>query len=200
MRKIAKEHKHLPAAKRVEAAQAAFEAAAAALSAANRAAHAAGRKITEELQEKAIAIELAQKQLQEAEAEFDRAIGEPKPVALTGFVLEKLRETFAPQFQDEAIRALETGLTFHLPFVVTAAELERVRLAVIKVAAGDLEELRRQVNVAQIDWRDVINDAEYPEASSMSLTDYANLDEKDKHDITTRDRQQYISWLGEHKS
>lgn len=200
MRKIAKEHKHLPAAKRVEAAQAAFEAAAAALSAANRAAHAAGKKITEELLEKANAIELAQEQLQEAEAEFDRAIGEPKPVALTGFVLEKLRETFAPQFQDEAIRALETGLTFHLPFVVTAAELERVRLAVIKVAAGDLEELRRQVNVAQSDWRDVINDAEYPEASAMSLTDYANLDEKDKHDITTRDRQQYISWLGKHKS
>ena len=200
MRKIAKEHKHLPAAKRVEAAQAAFEAAAAALSAANRAAHAAGKKITEELLEKANAIELAQEQLQEAEAEFDRAIGEPKPVALTGFVLEKLRETFAPQFQDEAIRALETGLTFHLPFVVTAAELERVRLAVIKVAAGDLEELRRQVNVAQSDWRDVINDAEYPEASAMSLTDYANLDENDKHDITTRDRQQYISWLGKHKS
>ena len=195
MRKIPEEHKHLPAAKRVEAAQAAFDAAAAALVAANRSARAAGKYMTEELQEKANAIDVVQRELQEAEAEFDRAIGEPKPVAVTGLVLQKLRETFAPQLQEEAIRALATGCTFGLPFIETAEALERVRLAVIKVADGDLSELGRQIEVAKVDWRDVINDAEYPEASSLFFMDYDNLDAKAKDEVETRDRQQYLRWL-----
>jgi len=162
MRKIPEEHKHLPEAKRLEAAQAAFLSAAAALSAANHAARAAGKKVTEELLAKAAALEPAQQELKQAEAEFDRAIGEPKPVAVTGIVLEKLRETFAPELQEEAIRTIATGLTLRLPMIETLEGLDRVRLAVLKVAAGDLPELRRQVEVAKVDWRDVLIAAEQP--------------------------------------
>jgi hypothetical protein len=200
MREIEEAQRHLPEAKRLELAQKEFSSAAEAVSAANRAARGAGQYLTDELTDKAKALDLAQQQLGEAEAEFDRAIGEPKPVKITGIVRKKLRETFATELQDEAISTLKTGLTFRLPFVNTTEKLERVRLAVIKLAGGDLTQLRRHVEIAKVDWRDVISAAEHPEAFSIGLSNYTNLDEKVQKEIEARDRQQYVSWLGKPNS
>jgi len=38
----------------------------------------------------------------------------------------------------------------------TAQSLERIRYAVLKLSHGDLAELRKAVESAQIDWRDVL--------------------------------------------
>ncbi|HEV8428193.1 MAG TPA: hypothetical protein VGQ41_09865 [Pyrinomonadaceae bacterium] len=70
-----------------QSSQAAFTSASEALLAANRSARGAGKYLTEQLQEKAKAA-IAQQQLNEAQAKFDRAIGEPKPVEVTGIVLK----------------------------------------------------------------------------------------------------------------
>jgi len=42
-------------------------------------------------------------------------------------------------------------------------ETERVQLAILILSNGNLDELRRMVNVASIDYRDVLAWAEYPE-------------------------------------
>jgi len=42
-------------------------------------------------------------------------------------------------------------------------ESDRVRLAVLKLAAGSLEMLRQEIEVAKSDYRDVLVGAEYPD-------------------------------------
>jgi hypothetical protein len=79
----------------------------------------------------------------------------------------------------------------------TPAGLERVRLAILKLAGGNLDELRKQVDAAKRDWRDVINPAEYPEASGLGFIKYKELDQQTKEEIKRRDREQYETWLRE---
>ena len=64
----------------------------------------------------------------------------------------------------------------------------RVRLAILKLAGGDIEKLRKHVKVANSDWRDVIAWAEYPEYMSHSPP---VLDSR----IVEADWKQYQEWL-----
>jgi len=199
MRKIPAQYRNLPSAKRLEEAKSKFDDAAGALVSANRAARAAGKRFTAEMQEQAERLSIAQQRLKEAEGEFDSATGGPEPVALTPPVIKKVRQLFPPDQQSEAISLLEKECGRNLPFSEddSAQGLERVRLAVIKLAGGNLAELLRQIDIARVDWRDVLSSAEYPEASRMGFVEYNNLDERNRNEIKARDRQQYVDWLGE---
>lgn len=73
----------------------------------------------------------------------------------------------------------------------------RVQLAILKISNGNLEELRRWVDIARADYRDPLLFAEYPEeaeapfqALNASLEDRRRLEE-----IRSRDRQQYLEWF-----
>jgi hypothetical protein len=94
---------------------------------------------------------------------------------------------------------LEKKCASNLPFSEddSARDLERVRLAIVKTAGGDLVELRRQVGIANRDWRDVFNLAEYPEALGIGLVVYSKLDERTRKEVEARDRQRYLGWLRE---
>jgi hypothetical protein len=199
MRKIPGHYRHLPSAKRLQEAQSEFDTAASALVAANRSARAAGKKFTPEMQEHAERLSSSQQRLKEAEADFDLATGGPEPVELTPLVIRKVRQSFPPEQQLEAIHLLEKECSRNLPFSEddSAQDLERVRLAVVKVARGSLAELGRQIGVAKRDWRDVLNSAEYPEASRLGLAEYGKLPERARGEMQARDRQQYLAWLRE---
>lgn len=199
MRKIPDQYRHLPSAKRLEEAQSEFDAAASALVAANRSARAVGKLFTPEIQEHAERLSTSQQRLKEAEADFDLATGGPEPVELTTLVIKKVRQSFPPDQQSEAIRLLEKECARNLPFSEddSAQDLERVRLAVVKAAGGSLAELRRQIGVAKRDWRDVINSAEYSEAARLGLVEYSKLDQEARSELEARDRQQYVAWLRE---
>jgi hypothetical protein len=199
MRKIPAQYRNLPSAKRLEEAKSKFDEAAGALVTANRAARAAGKRFTAEMQEQADRLSIAQQRLKEAEADFDSATGGPEPVAFTPLVMKKVQQLFPPDQQSEAIGLLEKECGRNLPLCEgdSSQDLERVRLAVIKLAGGSLAELQRQINIASVDWRDVLNSAEYPEASVMGFVEYNNLDELSRNEIKARDRQQYVAWLGE---
>jgi len=199
MRKIPAQYRNLPSARRLEEAKSKFDDAASALVTANTAARAAGKRFTAEMQEQAERLSLAQQRLKEAEADFDSATGGPEPVVLTPLVIKKVRQLFPPDQQSEAISLLEKECGHNLPFSEgdSAQDLERVRLAVIKLTGGSLAELQRQIDIARVDWRDVLSAAEYPEASGMGFVQYSNLDERTRNEIKMRDRQQYVAWLGE---
>ena len=73
-------------------------------------------------------------------------------------------------------------------------ERDRVHLAVLKLAAGDLEELRRQIKLARTDYRDALAEAEFPEnltrrvpTGRSSAAEQAAMDD--------RDWDQYQRWL-----
>jgi hypothetical protein len=73
-------------------------------------------------------------------------------------------------------------------------EPARVRLAILKLANGNLEGLRGAVDRAKRDYRDVLAPAEYPkymQHGSHSL----RLRSRERQQIYTDDWQQYQQWL-----
>ena len=73
-------------------------------------------------------------------------------------------------------------------------EVPRVRLAALKLAAGNLEELRRHVAVAKSDYRDVLAAAEYPQYFRHSFR--SSKPEVDRESaIISADWEQYKEWF-----
>lgn len=73
-------------------------------------------------------------------------------------------------------------------------EVRRVRLAVLKLAGRDLEAIKRNVDYACIDYRDVLAWAKYPNAMRVPSWRLPE-DSPEKKQITTADRRQYQDWL-----
>jgi len=76
--------------------------------------------------------------------------------------------------------------------------VHRVRLAALKLAGGDLQALRRQIDVAKRDYRDVLALAEYPEYM-QKVPPSENLAEAERERIIRADWMQYQSWLNRDK-
>ena len=130
----------------------------------------------------------------EAVAETDRV---PKVVPLTDLIRRKIRETFSREDQAEAISLLERECGRNLPFndPPNLANLEHIRLAVVKLADGKLDELRRQISIAKEDFREVLIRAETPEAFAFGLVELMDTDARTRDEIESRDREQYQAWL-----
>jgi hypothetical protein len=75
-------------------------------------------------------------------------------------------------------------------------EVERVQLAILKLSDGDPDKLIYNIELAEIDYRDVLAGAEYPEQMDSGATAY-NSAPKEYEAILARDREQYLSWLSE---
>ena len=76
-------------------------------------------------------------------------------------------------------------------------EVERVRLAILKLSEGALGELRRMTEAAKTDYRDVLMWAEYPEESKALWAVNPNLTDEQRlllKEIRARDRSQAEGW------
>jgi len=75
-------------------------------------------------------------------------------------IVEKL---FSVAEQDEVREILVNQCGNNLPFLAEADEhkLERFRFAVLKLSQGNLEELHRAVQLAKVDWRDLLMAADF---------------------------------------
>lgn len=71
-------------------------------------------------------------------------------------------------------------------------DVDRVRLAVLKLANGNLEMVRKRIQDAKGDYRDVLSWAEYP-TYSKNICSY-KLPEDQKQQIYSDDWQQYLTW------
>lgn len=69
----------------------------------------------------------------------------------------------------------------------------RVRLAILKLANGDLEQLTRYTEAAIEDFRDVIAMAEYPWYSAKIGSEGAG--QEVRREAIEADREQYLEWL-----
>ena len=65
---------------------------------------------------------------------------------------------FAPDHVEAARAALENECANNLPFCekMDMFALERIRFAVLKLSAGDAENLGREIEQAKRDWRDTL--------------------------------------------
>ena len=73
-------------------------------------------------------------------------------------------------------------------------ELDRVRLAALKLAAGDMEMLRRHIETAKQDYRDVLAYAEHPGYMSRVPGPGTRPPDEVKR-IVDADWKQYQDWL-----
>ena len=100
----------------------------------------------------------AQTELHQVQKAFDLVTGEPKPVGLTPSVIGEIRKQFPIEQQDvvEEIIDKECGRTIPFEREATAEQLEFIRLCVLRLSKGNLPDLRRWVELANIDQRDVL--------------------------------------------
>ena len=73
-------------------------------------------------------------------------------------------------------------------------EPHRVRLAALKLAAGNIEQLRNEIEGAKRDYRDVLGPAEYP-AYGKRLFRIKELPQDEQQRIIDADWRQYQDWL-----
>ena len=73
-------------------------------------------------------------------------------------------------------------------------EPHRVRLAALKLAAGDLQRLRYEIEGAKRDYRDVLGPAEYPGYSNRMFR-IEELPQDEQQRIIDADWEQYRDWL-----
>ena len=73
-------------------------------------------------------------------------------------------------------------------------ERDRVQLAVLKLATGSVEEIRRQVEAAKLDYRDALAQAEFPE-NLVSLTRAKLRSTEEQAAMDQRDWERYRRWL-----
>ena len=77
-------------------------------------------------------------------------------------------------------------------------EVDRVRLAILKISDGDLESVLTNVATAKRDFRDVLMWAEYPGEAGVGWSWRADLSQADRDrlaEIRRLDREQYEEWL-----
>ena len=83
--------------------------------------------------------------------------------------------------------------------LVHVREKDRVILACMKNAGGDVQKLKGNLNEAEGYWREIISEAEYPfYVKKMFRMD--KLTEKEKSDIIEKDKKQYLDWLNRKSS
>jgi hypothetical protein len=76
-------------------------------------------------------------------------------------------------------------------------EIERVRMAILKLSEGVLSELLRMTDAAKLDYRDVLMWAEYPEEGKALWSVRPNLSEAERREleaVRARDRAQLDAW------
>jgi hypothetical protein len=73
-------------------------------------------------------------------------------------------------------------------------EAERVRMAALKLARGDLERLRAAIATAKCDYRDVLAPAEYPEYC-RSIDPSRAVSPEERQRVIDADSRQYMDWL-----
>lgn len=70
----------------------------------------------------------------------------------------------------------------------------RVRLAALKLADGDLGELKEMINAARVDYRDILSWAEYPNELDRSL----GRNKMTRGEADMADRKQMKDWRVTH--
>ena len=182
------------AEKLLERAQADFDAAADGFRRANVAARQMGLRYTPEMIAALARLTTAEERLKQARQNLPI---KQHPISLTDIVLKNVRKSFPEKERVDAIRLLENecGSNLLRSNSDTLEGLERIRMAVVKLAQGRLPELRRQIEVAKRDWRDVINWAESSHEFGMDVVTFGKLDENTRRELRARDREQYLAWL-----
>jgi len=71
----------------------------------------------------------------------------------------------------------------------------RVQLAILKLAEGQADRVPGLVELAALDFRDVVAPAEYPRQLALGFTGLGALPGAERRRVEREDHQQYLAWL-----
>ena len=93
-------------------------------------------------------------------------------VLLSAETTRRVRIMFRGHERDEAERLLVQECADNLPFVEAddATGIERLRYAALKVSNGSLSRLRGAIDLAKVDWRDLLMEAGFGEDETAHLS------------------------------
>jgi hypothetical protein len=114
---------------------------------------------------------------------------QPTAVVTDADVERIARRDFAPAQADEVLALLNT-----YGAESWQREAPRVRAAILKLADGDIEHLRRELDVAKRDYRDVLVGAEYLAYGALTLRD-PHPSAEDAQRAIDADWNHYMQWL-----
>lgn len=116
-------------------------------------------------------------------------MNQPTPEISPADVERVVRRDFSEQEVADVLRTLEEYGTesFH-------REKERVQLAVLKLARGNCEKLRYEIECAKCDYRDTLGPAEYP-AYTKAIFRIDKLPQEERKRLIDSDWKQYQEWL-----
>lgn len=120
---------------------------------------------------------------------FDAAPVQPVPQVTAEDIARVVRRDFPPDQVDAVFAMLaEYGTQpWH-------REPERVQIAALKLADGDLDKLRNAIDRAKQDYREVLAPAEYPKYTKVGFR-AVRLRSQQRQQIYRDDWQQYERWL-----
>lgn len=118
-----------------------------------------------------------------------RSTGQPAAVVSDDDVERLVRRDFTPAQVDETLALLRTYGT-----QTWEPEVPRVRAAILRLAAGDMDRLRQQLDYAKRDYRDVLLGAEYMVYATLTLRTPNPSPGEAQHAITA-DWSAYQAWL-----
>jgi hypothetical protein len=111
---------------------------------------------------------------------------QPVPTVTRADVERIARRDFAPADVSRALAILDE-------YQSDGGSPSRVQLAVLKLAAGDISALRREIETAKCDYRDVLAYAEYPRYSREIGFD--DVSDSVKQTVIDEDWRQYEIWF-----
>jgi hypothetical protein len=119
---------------------------------------------------------------------LEAELRQPIPEVTPDDVKRIVRRDF-PSAQFEDVMAIVTGYRSRWE-----SSIPRVQLAALKLANGHMESLRRYIDAAKQDYRDVLVPAEYPKYWKVS-TRGRGLSKHARHQVFESDRKRYENWL-----
>jgi hypothetical protein len=114
---------------------------------------------------------------------------QPHPSVSRADVERVVRRDFAPDEFEHVMTALDEYGTKDWQ-----RERDRVQLAVLKLAAGTFDGLHRYINLAKLDYRDVLAPAEYP-GYTKKMFRIDRLPAQERQRIIDADWKQYQDWF-----
>ena len=112
-------------------------------------------------------------------------IRQPTPNVTRADVERIAARDFSPEQASTVLKILER---------YGANERIRVQVAVLKLAAGDIDAVHHHIEVALRDYRDVLCSAEYPAYTEKWLTS-ESLETHERKRLVEADWKQYQDWL-----
>jgi hypothetical protein len=105
-------------------------------------------------------------------------------------VLRIVRRDFPQEVHADVIEALDRYGTesWHL-------ERDRVQLAVLRLSAGSVTEVSKYIDLARVDFRDVIAPAEYPQFWKLGFVGIDSLNATQLRRLKDSDWARYDAWL-----